>query len=195
MYQGRRIDFSNTNIVLDSNSLGNWNAPTTWMVNLSALIANANTTYQNFSVSGQTTTNMVSDAATQIDGAFVEGKTNVLFVMEVGNDLYYGATLAAAQETYKTYCMDRRKRGFKVISMTCFDRDGYNQPLTMNADLKSFNNWLRVNWPSMSNSIVDVYDEPRFRLFSNFGDGVHQSPNDNPVIARLAYEVLKKLVI
>jgi hypothetical protein len=118
-----------------------------------------------------------------------------LFVMEVGNDLFYGATLIDAQNRYKAYCIDRRKRGFKVISMTCFDRDGYNQPLTMNADLRSFNDWLRVNWPSMSNSIVDVWDEPRFRLSSNFGDGVHQSPGDNFTLGRLAYDVLKKLAI
>jgi hypothetical protein len=193
MYQGRRIDFSNANIVLDSNSLGVYHTPGTWMARLAGLIANPSTVYQNFAVPSQSTLDMLSDAVTEVDGAFIEGKTNVLFVMEVGNDLSRGTTLAVAQERYKTYCIDRRKRGFKVISMTCFDRDGFNQPLTMNADLKSFNSWLRVNWPSMSNSIVDVWDEPKFRLFTNFGDGIHQSVSDNFIIAQLAYDVLKKL--
>jgi hypothetical protein len=63
----------------------------------------------NWAVSAQTTVDMESDAATQIDPSYNAAKiTNVLFVWEVTNHLYFGATAQQAYDALKAYCEARK---------------------------------------------------------------------------------------
>lgn len=66
--------------------------------------------FNNFAVSGQTTPQMESDAATQIDPLFNAGyHLNALLAWEVTNDLVVnGANGATAYSNFKTYCQHRK---------------------------------------------------------------------------------------
>jgi hypothetical protein len=196
----KKIDFNNCVVNLDSNSLGVWSVPSPWLNIVQTKVNNVNCIFNNYSVSGQSTSDMIDDAVTQVDGGFIYGKSNVLFVMEVGNDLYTNDSpnLAVATEKFKRYCLERRAKGFIVIVMTCYDRQyTLGQSATLRRDLLNFNAWLRLNWAGFANSIVDCWQDPIFRDASNasiFSDGVHPSANIvNQTIAELAYQELLKI--
>ncbi len=192
MFVGKLINLSNCNVIVDSNSLGTPQfGSIPWPEQLQTKVNNPGCIVTNFSVSGQSTSEMLGDVKTQIDPLFVVGKTNVLFVMEVGNDLFFGRSpnLEVAKEKFKRYCLERRAVGWKVIAMTCYDR---LQP-TVRQDLKDFNTWLLETWTGFANDIVDCYQDPVYRDATNtvyFPDGVHPNIAGTFGIAELAYRAL-----
>ena len=84
----RYIPFDQANIIVDGNSLST-SAGTgiAWPAKMDAIhpFDNNSATITNIAVSGQNTRNMLSDAATQVDGAFDESKVNVVIGITGGS--------------------------------------------------------------------------------------------------------------
>lgn len=196
MFIGKKIDFNNAVVVVDSNSLGTPQfGSTPWPTTLTSLINNPNCIVQNFSVSGQSISEMLGDVENQIDPLFQVGKTNVLFVHEMINERFFrrSATLSESIEKFKKYCLDRRKKGWKVIVITQYDTT-----YSCRQELLDFNIWLLSNWDGISNGIVDVWQEPIYRDANNtfyFPDGVHPNIAGVAPMAPMCFIALKKLTI
>ncbi len=190
--RGKLINFNKAVIVVDSNSLGTPQFGTpTWIDYLTIKINNPNCVIYNFSVSGQSISEMLGDVNTQIDPLFQVGKTNVLIVHEMINERFFrrSATLAESIEKFKKYCLDRRKKGWKVIVITQYDTT-----YPCRQELLDFNVWLKTNWDGIANGIVDVWQEPIYRDATNpiyFPDGVHTGVNEP--MAKLIYRRLIKI--
>lgn len=97
----------------DGEEAGTW----AWPTRLAAL--SPYDWVMNFGVSGQTTAQMESDAATEIDiyGTRIDSGKNVLFGWEIGNHLAGGASLATAQSSWATYMTNRQSAGFDNITI------------------------------------------------------------------------------
>ena len=71
----------------------------------------------NFGVNGQTTTQMASDAASQIDP--LVSPANILIAWEIRNEIVVGgATAQQAYDRFVSYCQARRAAGWQVIVLT-----------------------------------------------------------------------------
>jgi len=116
----------------------------------------------NFGVSGQTTQNMQSDAATQIDPAFDGSKTkNFLFAWEVENDVYVnGVSGATASTNMLNYWSGRKSTGYYVIGATSPLR---GNDTTVNNKIKTANTALLAG-TSNYDAIVDI---PSIPMLSN----------------------------
>lgn len=79
--------------------------------------------YTNFGVSGQTTTQMLSDEATQIGGAYSSAfRKNILIVYELSNDMNAGATEQQAIANCSTYVYNAHQYGYWVAVKKQFCR-------------------------------------------------------------------------
>ena len=98
---------SSVHVHFDANSIYQWTGiypPIEQVSPLPALATSTGITYTNTSIPGQSWAGMTS-AATDVDGAYVAGKTNVLFrLSETTNSVFNdGKTAAGAVADYLTY--------------------------------------------------------------------------------------------
>jgi len=124
----------------------------------------------NFGVSGQTTQDMQSDAATQIDPAYNSSKTkNFLFAWEVENDVFVNSVSGATAATNMlNYWSGRKSTGFYVIGATSPLR-GNN--VLVNSRIKTANTALLAG-TSNYDAIVDI---PSIPMLSNVRGSGFQS--------------------
>lgn len=143
------------NLTLDGNSL---TAYAGYPEKLPALYKPAYIyTQRSFALAGQTTAQMNADAATQINKPEHIDKTyNIIYVWEGINDLYLGATVQQAYDNLKTYCLNRRAYGFKVLIGTLTPRTNAGTYANYEADRLSVNVKLRTNWYDFADGIVDI---------------------------------------
>jgi lysophospholipase L1-like esterase len=131
-------------------------------------------TTKNFGVDGQTTPQMASDAATQIDAIF-DGSfdRNILVVREISNDISLNNVSAAtAYQTFVDFCQARRAKGWRVLFLTLTPRSVAPSTMTLteyNNRKDAVNGLLRKNWPLFSDGIIDVATLSGL----TFPDGVH----------------------
>ena len=79
--------------------------------------------YTNFGVSGQTTTQMLSDEATQIGGAYSSSfRKNILIIYEISNDMNAGVTEQQAIANCSTYVYNAHQYGYWVAVKKQFCR-------------------------------------------------------------------------
>jgi lysophospholipase L1-like esterase len=128
-------------------------------------------TIQNFAVSGQTLTQMLSDAATQIDTAAVDGVRNILIAWELRNEIFYNGSVASAIAKYWQYVDARRATGKfdKIVAMgttpsditnfgaspsavTDFGDDG----ASFSAKVDDANAIVAADWPTHADAFVDL---------------------------------------
>jgi lysophospholipase L1-like esterase len=114
----------------------------------------------NLGVSGQTTGQMTS-AATDVDGAWVSGKTNILIAWEGTNSITGGQRTAAqaAQEMTDYIAARQAVQPWIVVLMTCLPRQAGTEAAsaTLNATLDAYNALLKANYKTMgARAIVDV---------------------------------------
>jgi hypothetical protein len=104
-------------------------------------------TGQNFGVDGQTTAQMASDAATQIDPLYntTNYAQNVLVAWEVTNDLYFGGDATNAYNRFVSYCQARRAAGFKVVVLTVLPRSNGSTPTSFETSRQTINAQIRAN--------------------------------------------------
>jgi lysophospholipase L1-like esterase len=144
---------------------------------------------RNVGVSGQTTEDMIADAATQID-VFPRG---ILVAWEGGNDIYVdNADLAETQARWNAYFSARRAAGWgvgssKLVAMTITPRTLFSGAQTI--VVNNFNTWLRANYTTYATHLVDVAADSRLSNASNTtyydADGVHMNTAGYAVVAQL----------
>lgn len=172
------IDFANTGIVLDGNSLFDFIDAASNLAEYNKIGA-PGVSRTNFGVSGQTTLNMIADAATQVDPVYAPNK--VLIVWEARNHLYFGGTSQAVKEAIRDYCLARQQVGWRVVILSCtkavndFSINGTNFA-TFDQAIDDFNLWLRANWRDFADSFCDAAIIPELVDYNNstiFYDGIH----------------------
>jgi lysophospholipase L1-like esterase len=174
-------------IVCDGNSLTAGQGGTPYPKQLLSLLGG---TYQvqNFGVGGQTTEDMIADAATQIDS----NPKSVLIAWEGGNDIIVdGADLATLQSRWNTYFSARKAAGWgvgasKLVAMTITPRTVFTAP--QNALVAQFNDWLRSNYTTYATHLVDLaadtrLDDPNDATY--YDDGIHMTTAGYAVVAEL----------
>jgi hypothetical protein len=136
--------------------------PVTTQSVLTSKFPSATFTAKNFGVSGQQTTAMIGDAATQIDVLFnpTTYDRNIIICGEITNHMADGgATAQTAIDSYVSYCKSRRAAGFTVICTTVLPRTS-NLPAISAAEFESrrttVNAYIRANWPKFSDGIADI---------------------------------------
>lgn len=151
----------------------------------------------NFGVGGQTTTDMDSDAASQIDTLILPGVQNILFAWEIGNDIYFNGDVSAAQTRFQNYCLARQAAGWTVIVFTLTPRNQStafgDDVTTYNTKLNSANTWLRANYTGFASGLVDVAADSRLSDYLDstyYADGIHHTNLGYGVDAELALPVI-----
>lgn len=151
---------SDVKIVCDGNSLTEGVGGSPYPTQLALLDPiNSQCTIANVAVGGQTTGGMNTNA-TDVDGAWVSGKTNILITWEGTNSIYSGATADAAITAMQTYITNRKAaHPWIVVVLTCLPRQANSESLSgpLNASIDSYNTALRSNFRAIgASAIVDV---------------------------------------
>lgn len=196
---GQRLlaDYPSHLLVCDGNSLTSGYGAATGYDYPEQLVAMlpAGVLKRNYGVGSQTTTNMSSDAATQVDNqlrAYTGAAT--LIAWEATNDIYFGADLASCQSLFQTYFNARIAAGWmdsgnKLVAMTIIARGNFDA--TQNTVAANFNTWLRANYAAYATHLVDLAADSRLQDFSDLtyyiGDQVHLNTAGYTVVADLVY--------
>jgi hypothetical protein len=153
---------SSLNIVCDGNSItiaeGYGGVP--WPTVLKQLpdFSNPSCTLTNVAVGGQTTSDMIVDAVTQVDVLFDPGKFNVLIAMEMLNDIRNTGDQEAVFQRFYKYLLDRKNRGWYVIGCTTMASTDLNLVNAENLRTKILyvNDRLRRAMPSCCDCLIDT---------------------------------------
>jgi len=179
----------NLNIVCDGNSLTQGQGGTPYPTYLSGLVQNA--VIQNFGVGGQTTSQMSSDAVTQIDTLIDIKKKNILVAWEIGNDIYFNGNVTTACNNFKSYCDARRAAGWqKIIVINCTPRGQSTSfgdtSIQFNQKLVDANSWLSSNYQTFADNLIDLASDVRFQGYSLSvynSDLIHFNSNGYSIVA------------
>lgn len=194
-------------IICDGNSIV-WGAPVGNAVAYPALLSQdsffkeGGVTFLNKGVGGQTWSDMLRDAETDIDGELKEGAKNVVVCFEGTNALYYkNITPQEAYTQAYNYVTGRRHAGALVIVATQPHAEPQKQPNPAGDSLavyiektKQYNALLRQGWQTFADGFVDlekllpVYDTTYYQK-----DKVHLKPPGNKVLADAFSAALKQL--
>ncbi len=177
------INFNNSIIIADGNSYvqGNGYIPFTTTISSTSPFNSNGSTVLNFGVGAQTTVDMINDQTSQILNQYQEGVTNILLVVEGGNDIYFNGSVANALLNMEMYCLTARAVGFKIIVSTTIPRDqttsfGDNSQ-QYNLKLQEFNDGLISN-NTFYDAIIRPDLEPIFLTYTSGGyDGDKVHPN------------------
>lgn len=117
----------------------------------------------NTGVTSQTTAQMISDAAVQIDleRDAVLWSDQIVVCWEGTNDLYFGASAATAYSNIVTYCQARQAAGFKVVVGTILPRSNVGTPVTFETDRQTVNTNIRNNWATFADGLADIAADSR----------------------------------
>jgi len=164
------IDLTDAVIVCDGNSLtaGGYGGTYTYPQLLSQQSGFETADFYNFGVSGQQTSQMSSDAASQIDVLINGSVENILIAWEVGNDIYYNGDATAAYTRFRDYCLARQAAGWRVIVLTCPARTQTtvfgDNPSQYETKLQAANTLLLANWELTLMVLLMLY----LMVFSRF---------------------------
>jgi hypothetical protein len=192
LHRSKRINMANTNVVVVGNSLTapNGIGTPTWADYLKDKVLPLGATFSNFGVNGATTELLLGRQYTDHDPAYIQGKTNVLFFSEVSNGIANGFTVASELARVKNYCLNRRLKGYKVFTLTCYDRIQLGNPAIRNGVL-AYNTLARQSYSSFSDGLIETWQIPALGNAQQFPDYVH--PVGAPLDA-LATMVFNKLI-
>lgn len=171
-YRGM-TDFSNANIVIDGNSLfaafyGSMGVGTRPTLNGQAAtqtnVAISSQTWRNMNGLTESVGGIASPSATDVDGAYSAGKTNILILWEDTNAVFgAGRTAAQVIQDQQDYIAERKAAhpDWKIILLGSIPRQSTNKTLQANgnATLDTIREWQRGNYRKMG---VAHYVDPRF---------------------------------
>lgn len=220
---------TNSKIFVAGNSLSNYGSPCfpgesygsgdKWPTQMMALSPwNSNgATMLNKATSGQTTLQMISGGAcnmddggvipaatTYIDPLYDSTKTNIIVVWEGGNDLQIYGNVTDAYNRLVQFCTDRRAAGFKVLIVTLIKWEYYYGATTSFGDTwaqfetkrLALNQELRDNWPDFADGICDIALDSRFQNPADttyYHDGIHLNGTGRGVVAGLISSALQSM--
>lgn len=149
----------------------------------------------NFGVGGQTTLDMIADAATQID-VLVDNATyirNVLVAWEGRNDIVINhATGAQAYANMVTYCLARRAAGWKVVVPSITPSSGDSEAADFETQRQAYNALMKANWRAFADGYADLSDDTRIGQSGDELNGVYYF--DRVHMVDLGYGVVAQLV-
>lgn len=188
----------NALIVFDGNSMTAGAYSSYPATTVSALVGTW--TAHNFGVSGQTTIEMIADAAAQIDSLYdPDMLKNVVVFWEVTNDLKLGATRADAQARMVQYCQARKAAGWSVVVLTILPRTQVGLPETFEDDRIAINSYILANYASFADAVADVASDSRIGDYGDsndttyFYDGVHMTTAGYNIVAGIAATTINAL--
>lgn len=116
----------------------------------------ASYTATNTGVGGSTVPQMGARAYGSVDSLFKpEAGKNLVMVQGGGNDMGGGATAATTFLNLVSYCLARRRRGWKVCIGTMYSRIG------LDTQKNALNALIRANWPSFADGLIDYAAIPQ----------------------------------
>lgn len=142
---------------------------------------------------GTQLTTMLGQAATEIDPYVAQNSqyTQQVAVLFAGsNDISNARTDAQIEADLQTWCTGRRSAGFDIIAVfTILPSGSFNG--TMEAYRVAYNNWLRANYATYADILIDVAADSRLSTPTNTtyyqADATHPNATGLGVIAELAY--------
>lgn len=146
---------------------------------------------------GDTLANMVSTYATDVAPYYNASTANTVLIEGGTNDLGAGASLATMQANIQSFCGNARATGFVVCVTTIGRRndpaDGWDS--TKDAVRASYNTWLRANYASFANYIVDLdniseLSDPLNTTYYN-ADHLHWTDATNVIVANAIRSALR----
>jgi len=158
--------------------------------------------FYNVGVSGQQTQAMIDDAVAQVDPLYKSSTKSIVVGWEIGNDVYFNGNAATAYSKFKTYCLARKSKGFKVIAVNVTPRDlNPGQPTTSfgdtwpqyNAKLANINALMKQEYTTFADGLADVAGDDRLKNpldTTYYFDGVHHNGAGRVVVAGIVNSVL-----
>ena len=149
-------------------------------------------------VGGQTTSDMLADAATQVDRLCSSGYPRNVVVCLTGTIDRPADGNAARQAKLQSYCQGRRAAGFKVIVITL---PSHNQEDYPGATRAEFNDWIRANYRSFADGLADAGADPRIGApgaFADpvyFPDGLHLNDAGYAVVAEIVKQAFDRVPV
>jgi lysophospholipase L1-like esterase len=187
----------NNLMAFDGNSLSDEvfaTYPATWPRNTFDALVGGTYMYKNFAASGQTITQMTTDAAVQIDTLIsqVSGK-KILICWEGINELQSGTNAADTYSKIVTYCQARQAAGWEVVVFTLLPATGSAILPSYEADRQTVNTNIRANWATFADALCDVGNDSRIGEAGDSNnatyyqdDKIHLRPGGNAVVQELA---------
>jgi lysophospholipase L1-like esterase len=131
--------------------------------------------YANIGVPSQTTMDMISRAAANIDAYHVAGVVNIVVANEIGNDIIVnGASVRDAVTHFWNYCDARRAAGFKVFAVNLQSRMSLNETYR-----QQVNALMASEYASHADYLVDLASTPELSVYHNLtyvnADGIHNN--------------------
>lgn len=142
----------------------------------------------NLGVSGQTTADMIADAATQVDVLYSSSfAKNVVVCWEGTNSIWFGANATTTYNDIVSYCTGRRAAGFKVVVCNILPRTPFDG--TQEGYRTTVNSNIASNWATFADARVDVAGDSRLSNAANTtyyqADGIHLTDAGYAVAAEL----------
>lgn len=134
-----------------------------------------------------------NDFDTQID-PYGFRQRDVVVLWGGTNDIAAAASLATVETRLQTLAEAIRAAGAKVVVLTCIARSNHDAAEeTVRTD---YNTWIRANWTTFADKLVDVANEPEFDAQADtsnltyYGDGVHLTDAGYAIIAAKVYAAI-----
>jgi lysophospholipase L1-like esterase len=182
------------NIVFDGNSLtAGVGGSQPYSINCVQSLINSQYSVisSNFGVSGQTTVQMISDANSQIDGAYDPSKNyNIVVCWEGINDLYFGATITQAYNNLVTYCLGRKAKGYKVVICTLTPRQNTGTPANQETNRLAVNQLILTNWKTFADAVANIGDNIPMGLYASCTNSIYYSSSDLVHFTDVGYNIM-----
>lgn len=130
--------------------------------------ADATYTMTNTGLGGSTVPQMAARAFESVDSLFQpEAGKNIVMIQGGGNDMALGATAAQAFLSLVSYCLARRRKGWKVVVGTMYSR------ISLDVQKNALNTSIRAYWPSFADGLIDYAAIPQLGADGAYSNGTY----------------------
>jgi hypothetical protein len=161
------LNINNAIYIFDGNSLTSGMGGTPYPTQLltTAPFSSNGSVFYNKGVGAQQTSQMISDAVSDIDVNYSNLVHCFVIANEIGNDIYYNGNVRNAVNSFWNYCDARRLVGFKVGVITLQDRSYSNygvstvagdNELQFRTKIILANTYLRDEYLSHADFLIDI---------------------------------------
>jgi lysophospholipase L1-like esterase len=156
----------------------------------------------NLGVSGQTASNMDSQATTRANTNKVATATNIMVLMCGTNDMGTGGvTPATVWASIHSIASKWRARGYKVVICTLLPAANAAYASTFNANRTALNTLIRNGWTVIADGLCDIGNhwlmaqngsESRRQVFAT--DRTHPNDEGNQVLGLMVADAIKRIL-